>query len=143
MGSFVRAVNCANIAFPDRGLVAISGKSGCGKSTLLSLLASLEKPSKGRVLYQGQDISSLPPEKLAKYRGQCTGMIFQHYNLFEEDTAIENVELPLLAGANNLATVIPEDYPLVVKGVGNPDYGNLHEVISVVEDLGLEVQLHA
>ena len=55
----------------------------------------------------------------------------------------KNVELPLLAGANNLATVIPEDYPLVVKGVGNPDYGNLHEVISVVEDLGLEVQLHA
>ena len=55
----------------------------------------------------------------------------------------ENVQLPLLAGANNLATVIPEDYPLVVKGVGNPDYGNLHEVISVVEDLGLEVQLHA
>ena len=55
----------------------------------------------------------------------------------------ENVELPLLAGANNLATVIPEDYPLVVKGVGNPDYGNLHEVISVVENLGLEVQLHA
>lgn len=96
MGSFVRAVNCANIAFPNKGLVAISGKSGCGKSTLLSLLASLEKPSKGRVLYQGQDISSLPPEKLAKYRGQCTGMIFQHYNLFEEDTAIENVELPLL-----------------------------------------------
>ena len=55
----------------------------------------------------------------------------------------ENVELPLLAGANNLATVIPEDYPLVVKGVGNPKYGNLHEVISVVECLGLEVQLHA
>ena len=55
----------------------------------------------------------------------------------------ENVELPLLAGANNLATVIPEDYPLVVKGVGSPNYGNLHEVISVVEGLGLEVQLNA
>jgi biotin synthase len=49
----------------------------------------------------------------------------------------------LLAGANNLATVIPEDYPLVVKGVGSPNYGNLHEVISVVEGLGLEVQLNA
>lgn len=55
----------------------------------------------------------------------------------------KNVELPLLAGANNLATVIPEDYPLTVKGVGSPNYGNLQEVISVVEDLGLDLQLHA
>jgi len=51
-----------------------------------------------------------------------------------------NVEYPLLAGANNLATVIPEDYPLVVKGVGSPDYGNFKEVVSVVEELGLKVQ---
>lgn len=54
-----------------------------------------------------------------------------------------NVEYSLLAGANNLATVIPEDYPLVVKGVGSPDYGNLHEVIDVVSDLNLEIQLNA
>lgn len=51
-----------------------------------------------------------------------------------------NVEFSLLAGANNLATVIPEDYPLVVKGVGSPGYGNLKDVVSVVEDLGLKVQ---
>ena len=51
-----------------------------------------------------------------------------------------NVEFSLCAGANNLATVIPEDYPLLIKGVGSPDYGNLHEVVSVVEDLGLKVQ---
>ncbi|MCR5491546.1 MAG: ATP-binding cassette domain-containing protein, partial [Bacilli bacterium] len=95
-GSLVRAVNRANICFPQKGLIAISGKSGCGKSTLLSLLASLEKPTKGRIFFQGEDISNYPPDKLAKYRGQCTGMIFQHYNLFEDDTALQNVELPLL-----------------------------------------------
>lgn len=52
----------------------------------------------------------------------------------------KNVEYSLTAGANNLATVIPENYPLSVKGVGSPDYGNLHDVVSVIEELGLEVQ---
>lgn len=95
-GSLTRAVKSVSLSFPSKGLVAISGKSGCGKSTFLSLLSSLEKPTSGKVFYQGNDIGTLSPDKLAKYRGQCMGMIFQHYNLFEDDTVIENVELPLL-----------------------------------------------
>lgn len=52
----------------------------------------------------------------------------------------KNIKYSLLSGANNIATVIPEDYPLIVKGVGSPDYGNLSEVVCVVEELGLEIQ---
>ncbi|MDR2831121.1 MAG: 5,10-methenyltetrahydromethanopterin hydrogenase cofactor biosynthesis protein HmdB [Methanobrevibacter sp.] len=51
----------------------------------------------------------------------------------------KNVEYSLLAGANNLATVVPQDYPLSIKGVGNPSYGNLDDILNVVADLGLKI----
>ena len=92
----VKAVNRVNFAFPEKGLISISGKSGCGKSTLLSLLSSLEVPTSGKIYYQGKDISSMSPSALASFRLYEVGMVFQHYNLLSECNVIENVELPLL-----------------------------------------------
>ena len=92
----VKAVNRVNFAFPEKGLISISGKSGCGKSTLLSLLSSLEMPTSGRIYYQGKDISSFSPNAISSFRLYEVGMVFQHYNLLSECNVIENIELPLL-----------------------------------------------
>ena len=77
-------------------ICCILGTSGSGKSTLLNQLAGLEKPSKGRVLIGGVNISTLSEGQLAKFRQKNVGFIFQSYNLLPNLTATENVALPLM-----------------------------------------------
>ena len=76
-------------------ICCILGTSGSGKSTLLNQLAGLEKPSKGRVLIGGVNISTLSEGQLAKFRQKNVGFIFQSYNLIGTMDAVENVALPL------------------------------------------------
>ena len=81
--------------------VAIVGASGAGKSTLLALLAGLDLPSSGRVLLQGQDLSSLDEDGRARLRAQRVGFVFQSFHLIPALTALENVMLPLeLSGSS-------------------------------------------
>jgi putative ABC transport system ATP-binding protein len=75
--------------------VAILGQSGSGKTTLLSLLAGLEHPDEGQVLFEDQDMGALGPDALARLRGKSMGIIFQEYHLIPSLTARENVTLPL------------------------------------------------
>ena len=84
-----------NIVFPDSGLVSIIGKSGSGKSTLLNILMGIEKPTKGKVLFKGKNIAKFSDTKFSKFHLNGVSTIFQHYNLFDELTAIDNVALPL------------------------------------------------
>ena len=84
-----------NITFPDTGLVSIIGKSGSGKSTLLNILMGIEKPTSGKVYFKGRCISRFNDAKFSKFHLSGTSTIFQHYNLFDDLTAIENVMLPL------------------------------------------------
>lgn len=75
--------------------IALMGPSGSGKSTLLNLLAGIDRPSGGRIVIAGQEMSSLSESDLANWRHRHIGFIFQFYNLLPVLTAFENVELPL------------------------------------------------
>lgn len=76
--------------------LALMGPSGSGKTTLLNLIAGIDRPSTGRVVVDGKDISRLSERSLAAWRARHVGFIFQLYNLIPVLTAAENVELPLL-----------------------------------------------
>lgn len=75
--------------------VALVGKSGCGKTTLLSLLSGLERPTSGKVMLDGTDITSATEDELALFRRNNVGFIFQSFNLIPTLSAWENVALPL------------------------------------------------
>src|SRR5262249_44287172 len=72
------------------------GPSGSGKTTLLNLIAGIDRPTSGRVLVGGTDVTQLSESELARWRSRNVGFIFQFYNLIPVLTAVENVELPLL-----------------------------------------------
>ena len=76
--------------------VAFMGPSGSGKTTLLNLIAGIDKPTEGRILIAGVDVTELTETELAVWRSRNVGFIFQFYNLIPVLTAVENVELPLL-----------------------------------------------
>src|ERR1044072_6907929 len=76
---------------PARQFVAIMGPSGSGKSTLLGLIAGLDAPTSGSIVIDGQDITSLGEDELARLRGQKLGFVFQSYHLIPTLTAFENV----------------------------------------------------
>lgn len=91
-----------NLSFPNKGLFSIVGKSGCGKSTLLNILMGIERPTKGKVYFNGKDITKMKDKEFSTYHLKCVSLIFQHYNLFNNLTAYENVVLPQeIAGVSN------------------------------------------
>ena len=76
--------------------VALMGPSGSGKTTLLNLIAGIDKPTEGRILIAGVNVTELSETELAAWRSRNVGFIFQFYNLIPVLTAVENVELPLI-----------------------------------------------
>ena len=82
--------------------VGLVGASGSGKSTLLMIVAGLERPDRGRIVVDGQRIDAMGEDKLARFRGQRIGIVFQSFHLIPTMTALENVAAPLeLAGARD------------------------------------------
>ncbi|PVX30325.1 ABC transporter ATP-binding protein [Sphingomonas pokkalii] len=75
--------------------VAIMGPSGCGKSTLLNILGTIDRPTSGTYLFEGEDIAKAPEAQLAKLRRDRLGFVFQSFNLIDELTIAENVALAL------------------------------------------------
>ena len=88
----VHAVKEATASFDTGVVYAIVGRSGSGKSTLMSLMAGLDVPKEGKILYEGVELASIDRDR---YRREHVGMIFQSYYLLPQLTAVENVELAL------------------------------------------------
>jgi putative ABC transport system ATP-binding protein len=90
------ALNRVNLAVGKGEFVAIMGPSGCGKTTLLNILGLLDKPTSGRYWFNGVEASQLQELKRTRLRRGRIGFVFQSFNLIEELTVYQNVELPLL-----------------------------------------------
>lgn len=76
--------------------VAIVGASGSGKSTLMNMIGGLDRPSRGEVIIEGEDISKFKDKKMSKFRNEKIGFVFQSFNLESTLTALENVMMPLM-----------------------------------------------
>jgi lipoprotein-releasing system ATP-binding protein len=85
--------------------IAILGQSGIGKSTLLYLLGTLDRPSEGRVWFQGEDVFARSSEELARFRNGSLGFVFQFHHLLPEFTALENVMMPGLLRGHGFAAM--------------------------------------
>jgi putative ABC transport system ATP-binding protein len=92
----VKALRGIDLTVKHGEFVSIMGPSGSGKTTLLNILGALDKPTDGKVYFEGKDLSKLNDSELAILRRDKIGFVFQSFNLFPVLTALENVELPML-----------------------------------------------
>ncbi len=89
------ALDQIDLHVEDGEFLAIMGPSGCGKSTLLNTLGTVDRPSGGRYLFEGTDLVALDEAALARFRARTLGFVFQSFNLIDELTIRENIELGL------------------------------------------------
>jgi putative ABC transport system ATP-binding protein len=92
----VPVLNGVSVDVPKGDFLALMGPSGSGKTTLLNLIAGIDRPTRGQVIVDGKEISAFSETKLASWRSNHVGFIFQMYNLIPVLNAFDNVELPLL-----------------------------------------------
>ncbi len=91
----VPALRGVSVTIGKGEYVALMGPSGCGKTTLMNLIGCLDRPTAGRYLLEGEDVSQRDRDELARLRSRRMGFVFQSFNLLPRTTALENVELPL------------------------------------------------
>ena len=97
-GEEIRALDEVNLTVEKGELVAVMGPSGSGKSTLLNMLGALDRPTRGKVLINGQDLANIRNKD--KFRAQTVGFVFQLHNLIPTLTARENIEVPMMGYAS-------------------------------------------
>lgn len=119
----VDAISEINLEISSGEFVAILGPSGSGKSTLMNIIGCLDRPSTGRYILEGEDVSSIGDEKLANIRNKKIGFVFQMFNLLAKHNALYNVQLPL-----------------VYSGVGPNE--RREKSIQMLKKMGLEGRMH-
>lgn len=92
----ITAINNISLSIAKGEICCLLGKSGSGKSTLLNLIAGLEKPTKGTIIFNNRHMEKMDENQLANFRQMYVGFVFQSYNLLSTLTALENVTLPLI-----------------------------------------------
>ncbi len=92
----VRALDGVDLSIQRGEFVAIMGPSGSGKSTAMNIIGCLDRPSAGKYLFQGVEVQDLDQDRRALLRRHCLGFVFQGFNLLARQSALENVELPLI-----------------------------------------------
>jgi putative ABC transport system ATP-binding protein len=103
----VHALDGVSLRIKENEFVAIMGPSGSGKSTLMNIIGCLDRPTSGRYILAGEDVSNFNKSQLAVIRNKRIGFVFQSFNLLPQTTALENVMLPLLY--NHQAKLSDED----------------------------------
>lgn len=103
-GANMEVVKGVDLQIFEKDAICILGASGAGKSTLLHILGTLDKPSLGKVLFEGMDLSRKSTSELAEFRGKMMGFVFQFHHLLPEFTALENVMMPC-----RIAKMAPKD----------------------------------
>ena len=119
----INAVDRASFQITDGEFVAIIGASGSGKSTLLHLCAGLLRPNSGSIRIRGNEIVGMSADKLAKFRGQYIGIIFQKHNLIPQFTALENILVPAVM-------------------MSKPEYSYENSLKKLVQSLGIADRLN-
>src|SRR5207302_9782115 len=92
----VHALRGISLGIDPGEFIAVMGASGSGKSTFMNLVGCLDRPTAGRYLLRGEDVSRFSRDQLARVRGREIGFVFQGFNLLPRTRALENVELPML-----------------------------------------------
>jgi lipoprotein-releasing system ATP-binding protein len=116
----LRVLNDIDLDIRTGEMLAIVGASGAGKSTLLHILGGLDRPTSGRVFYRDVDVFGLDSDRLARFRNEHVGFVFQFHHLLPEFSALENVMLPaLIRGAERAAAAETASKVLADVGLGD------------------------
>ena len=114
-GSSVQALSNVNFSVEEGEYVAIMGESGSGKTTLLNILAALDKPTRGKVLLEGKDITTIKEKELSAFRRNNLGFVFQDFNLLDTFNLKDNIFLPLVLSGKKYQEMNKRLNPLAVK----------------------------
>ncbi len=119
-GQEVEALKDVNFTVEDGEFVAIMGESGSGKTTLLNILAALDKATAGKVILKGMDLSGISERKIATFRRDNLGFVFQEFNLLDTFTLEDNIYLPLVLAGKSYKTMKEKLDPIADKlGITN------------------------
>lgn len=101
----IRALDNVSLSVEDGDFICIMGPSGSGKSTFLNVLSTVDRPSKGRVLINNESVYTMSESKIAKFRYENIGFVFQDFNLLDSMTIRENISIPLVLANKDKAEI--------------------------------------